>query len=73
MDKTSYTITRCRSRYDHGERKCIARYLSDGTLVDSCGEPCSFVMQKGGAGDPPFQWKQRLFVGSEPFPGRDWA
>jgi len=67
-----HTISRCTSRCDNEERKCKARYTSDGELHDTCGEPCSFVMQKGGAGDPPFSVRQRLFVGGEPFPGREW-
>jgi hypothetical protein len=67
------TVIRCRSRCDNGERQCSARYLADGELIDSCGDPCSFVMQKGGAGDPPFNWRQRLYVGDKPLPGRDWS
>lgn len=34
--------------------RCEGRLWSTGEVTGSCGDACSFIMRKGGAGDPPF-------------------
>lgn len=66
-------ISRCTATIEYGTEQCEAELLSDGSIRGRyCGEPCSFVMQKGGAGDPPFHWRRKLFAGDVEVPGRDW-
>jgi hypothetical protein len=64
----------CRSRhgYPPDYEECNARFMSDGSVIGGCGDPCSFVMQKGGAGFPPFHYKRRKYVGGIPVPGSRW-
>lgn len=56
-----YVTNRCDSAHDHGERlgadayPCEAVRYNDGTMDKTCGEPCSWVMGKGGHGKPPWQ------------------
>jgi hypothetical protein len=66
-------ISRCTASIEYGTEDCQAELMSDGTIRGRyCGEPCSFVMRKGGAGDPPFNWRRKLFAGDTEVPGQDW-
>lgn len=38
-----------------GEVDCHALRRADGTVEDTCGEPCSWVMGKSGYGFPPWE------------------
>jgi hypothetical protein len=64
-------LSRCTGEHDW--EPCKGRYLTTGELVEGCGDACSFVMRKGGAGDPPFETRTRKYVGGVPFPGEDWV
>lgn len=66
-------ISRCTSKYDYETEQCQAVLLADGSIVGKyCGEPCGFVMQKAGHGNPPFNWKRKLFAGDIEIPGQEW-
>lgn len=50
-------ISRCtyQDAFDHDpDVKCSGVFWSNGTMTGGCGDPCSFVMRKAGAGEPPF-------------------
>lgn len=35
-------------------KRCDGVYWEDGKFTGGCNDPCSFVMRKGGSGDPDF-------------------
>lgn len=46
---------RCNDTYEYGTIKCQAVRHADGTITGAgCGEPCSWIMGKGGHGIPPW-------------------
>lgn len=66
-------VSRCIMHYEYGAYKCHAALMSDGTIEGRyCGEPCSFIMKKAGAGSPPFHWRRKLFAGDTELPNQDW-
>ncbi len=45
---------------------CSGWLDAKGEVHQSCGDPCSYVMMKSGAGVPPFHYRKCLFVGDKP-------
>lgn len=59
-------VSRCTSK--HGGpgidyEACGGWLDSGGTYHNHCGDACAFIMQKEGAGNPPFHYKRCLFAG----------
>lgn len=50
---SSPVVSRCNDENDH-DHPCRAVLFADGTLINHCADPCSFVMRKAGSGEPPF-------------------
>lgn len=67
-------ISRCVGSFEYGSEKCRACLSSDGHISGArCGEPCGWIMQKAGHGDPPFRWKRKLFAGDVELPDQEWS
>lgn len=51
-----------RCNQSHGKRDipCTASRDSMGFLHNTCGEPCPWVMGKGGHGDPPWEGREHF-------------
>ena len=73
-DTTPEVLSWCKAvlGYPPDYEVCKGRFLADGSMSHTCGDACSFVMMKGGAGDPPFHWMRKKFVGDQEVPGAEW-
>jgi len=40
--------------------RCSGVFLADGSMQNTCGDPCSFIMRKAGSGNPPFLTENML-------------
>lgn len=51
---------RCNQRHGRRDIPCTAFRTDDGFLHRTCGEPCSWVMGKGGHGEPPYAGREEF-------------
>jgi hypothetical protein len=61
-------MTRCTASHGYPPylEKCGGWLDYEGVYHDHCGDPCSFIMMKSGAGDPPFRRRSQIYVGDIP-------
>ena len=53
-------VSRCTCKKEYETKPCDGVYWPNGSLTGGCGDPCSFIMRKSGAGEPPFLHDEAL-------------